>query len=197
MTSHPPLPFLEGLGVLTHGPHVLGTGPGVGIGLRCVFAYPEGLLLSIQVKAVGQAAIQADDGDRRGTRGGSRSRGEARRSAQPWRPVNFVRLSVIAPQSENEPQPAPELQHHLHTSAHTTRSRSADPEADPGPVALDGDAPGTPVHIQDIDLWWPALPPRARLTLQAGWPEMGVPLSTTVLELKGLDRLEEGVVSLL
>lgn len=192
MTDHPPLPFLEGLGVLAHGPHLLGAGPGVSIGLRCIFAHPEGLLLSLQVKAVGGAAERAHEGDRRGTRGGSRGRGEPRRPDRDRRPVNFVRLFVIAPQNDDEPQPGPELHHHLHTTAPTTRSQPADPGSD-GP---DEDAPGFPVHVQDIDVWWPALPLRARLTLRAGWPEMGVPLTTTVLQLRDLDQVHDGVVGL-
>lgn len=186
VTSYPPLPFLEGLGVLAHGPVLLSTGPEIGIGLRCVFAYPEGLLLSLQVKAIRQAARDAREGDRHGSRGGSRTGSRRqRRPDQAWRPVNFVRLSVLAPQTESgpEPQTAPELRHHLHQVAHTTRGGSED-------------EPGAPVHVQDIDVWWPALPLRSRLTVQAGWLELGASLTTTVLELQGLDRLEENVVSL-
>ncbi|WP_380176147.1 hypothetical protein ACFEMC_10645 [Kineococcus sp. DHX-1] len=185
MTSHPP-PFLEELGVLAHGPALLSTGPEIGIGLRCVFAYPEGLLLSIQVKAIGRAAGDAREGDRHGTRGGPQGgRRQPRRPDQRRRPVNAVRLSVITPQTENEPPPqtAPELHHHLHQAAHTTRGSCQD-------------EPGAPVHIQDIDVWWPALPLRSRLTLQAGWPELSAPLTTTVLELQGLNRLQDSVVSL-
>lgn len=51
--------FDEGLGALVHGPCVLSTGPGIGIGLRCAFAYLDGLLLSVEVKAIGQAAQDA------------------------------------------------------------------------------------------------------------------------------------------
>lgn len=187
VTSYPPLPFLERLGVLAHGPVLLSTGPEIGIGLRCVFAYPEGLLLSIQVKAIGQAASDAHEGDRHGSRGGSRTGSRRqRRPDQPLRPMNFVRLSVVAPQTESGPEPQtapPQLRHHLQQVAHTTRGASED-------------EPGAPVHVQDIDVWWPALPVRSRLTVQAGWPELGAPLTTRVLELRGLDRLEEGAVSL-
>ena len=61
MTSGISFSFVEGLGALAHGPCILSQGPGIGLGLRCAFAYLDGLLLSIEVKATGQAAQDASD----------------------------------------------------------------------------------------------------------------------------------------
>ncbi|WP_432574101.1 hypothetical protein [Kineococcus sp. SYSU DK005] len=170
--------FDRQLGALVHGPCVLSAGPGIGIGLRCAFAHSDGLLLSIEVKAIGQAARDAYESDSHpGSRSGRRYR--------PLLPRSEVRLSVPASAAGTTPdgQPWLRLEHHSNSRAHTARGAS-------------GDGPGTPAYIQDLDVWWPTLPEDARLPLQAGWPELGAPMTTTVLQLQNLDQLAETVVRL-
>ena len=50
------------LGVVVHGPAILGRSPGIVAGLRCVFAQPGGLLLPVVIRAAG---VQADAARRR------------------------------------------------------------------------------------------------------------------------------------
>ncbi|WP_432573199.1 hypothetical protein [Kineococcus sp. SYSU DK005] len=171
--------FDRELGALVHGPCVLSTGPGIGIGLRCAFAHLDGLLLSIEVKATGQAARNAHDSDSLPRSG--------RSGLRPSRtlPYSSARLSVPASAAGTTPdgQPWLRLEHHSDRRAHTARRSS-------------GDDPGTPAYVQDLDLWWPDLPADARLPLEAGWPELGAPMTTTVLVLENLDDLAEKVVRL-
>ncbi|GAA0323066.1 hypothetical protein [Kineococcus aurantiacus] len=178
MTSGISSSFDDGLGVLAHGPRVLSTGPGIGIGLRCVFAHLDGLLLSVQVKAVGQTARDAYESDvHPGSRSGRRHR--------PRLPRSDVRLSVPASAAGLTPDGELwlRLHHRYDSAAHTARGYS------------DG-TPGTPAYVHDLDLWWPKLPEDARLPLEAGWPELGAPVTTTVLALENLDDLAEQVVGL-
>ena len=174
--------FADGLGALAHGPRVLSAGPGIGIGLRCAFAYLDGLLLSVEVKALGQTARNAYESDiHPGSRSGRRHR--------PLLPRSEVRLSVPASAAGLTPDGELwlRLTHHYDSRAHTARGYTGDnPEGNPG----------TPAYIHDLDLWWPKLPEDARLPLEAGWPELGAPMTTTVLDLDNLDGLAERVVRL-
>jgi len=178
VTIHVSQSFDDGLGALAHGPCVLSAGPGIGIGLRCAFAYLDGLLLSIEIKAIGQAAQNAYESDiHPGSRGGHRHR--------PLLPRSDVRLSVPASAAGTRPDGEPwlRLQGHFSSRAHTGRGYSED-------------RPGTPAYVQDRDVWWPTLPEDARLPLEAGWPELGAPMTTTILALANLDQLAERVVRL-
>jgi hypothetical protein len=179
VTSDVSYPFTEGMGALAHGPCVLSAGPGIGIGLRCVFAYYEGLLLSIEVKAIGQAARDAYESDThpRSGRGGRRN--------LPSRPHSSPRLSVPASAAGTRPDGELwlRLEHHHSSTSHTARGHS---EHDPG----------TPAYVHDLDVWWPDLPADGRLPLEAGWPEVGAPMTTTVLVMENLDQLAERVVRL-
>lgn len=75
------------------------------------------------------------------------------------------------------------LSDHFNGVGHSTRGASEDD-------------PGTRAYVQDLDVWWPNLPEDARLPLEAGWPELGAPMTTTVLALENLDQLAERVVRL-
>ncbi|WP_369054905.1 hypothetical protein [Kineococcus terrestris] len=170
--------FDDGLGAVVHGPCVLSAGPGVGIGLRCAFAYLDGLLLSVEVKAVGQAAQAADESRiHLGSRSGYRH--------VPRLPLSSPRLSVPASAAGLRPdgQLWRRLEPHYDRTSRTTRGAG-------------GEDPGTPAYIQDLDLWWPTVPEDARLPVEAGWPELGAPMTTTVLALRNLDDLAEKVVRL-
>lgn len=171
--------FVKGLGVLAHGPCVLSSGPGIGIGLRCVFAYPDGLLLSVQVKAIGQAATDAHDSSSH-PRSGRGGRAGRRHPSAPRLPLSQVKLRVPVEPGVNDHL---RLSHHHSSTAHTARGYSAD-------------TPGTRVHVHDLDVWWPAVPLDARLPVEAGWPEVGAPMTTTVLNLGDLDGLADRVVRL-
>lgn len=56
--SHEPIP--EDLGVVVHGPALLGRANGVAVGLRCVFAHPTGLHLPLVLLANGHGADLAN-----------------------------------------------------------------------------------------------------------------------------------------
>lgn len=170
--------FEEGLGALSHGPCVLSTGPSIGIGLRCVFAYLDGLLLSVEVKATGQAARDAYESK---LHPGSRS---GRRHV-PLLPRSDARLSVPASAAGLRPDGELwlRLTHHSDRRSHGSRGYSPDDL-------------GTPAYVRDLDVWWPTLPSDGRLPLEAGWPELGAPMTTTVLALENLDQLAERVVRL-
>lgn len=56
--SSDPLP--EDLGVVVHGPVLLGRANGVAVGLRCVFAHPTGLHLPVVLVASGRGADLAN-----------------------------------------------------------------------------------------------------------------------------------------
>jgi hypothetical protein len=177
--------FIQSLGALAHGPCILSAGPGIGIGLRCIFAFHDGLLLSIEVKAIGQAAQDAYDSHNH-PRSGRGGRGGRRAHPQPPRlPLSSVRLDV--PESAAGIRPDGEkwlrLDTHFDSTSHTARGFSQD-------------NPGTPAYVQDLDVWWPDLPEDAHLPLEAGWPELGAAMTTTVLALDNLDQLDEQVVRL-
>jgi hypothetical protein len=179
VTSGISFSFVEGLGALAHGPRILSQGPGIGLGLRCAFAYLDGLLLSIEVKATGQAAQDASES-------GFRPRsGRSGRQPRPRLPESAPRFSVPASAAGLTPdgQLWLTLSHHYSSSGPVARSAS---NGDPGALA----------YVQDVDLWWPNLPEDARLPLEAGWPELGAPMTTTVLTLENLDNLHERVVRL-
>ncbi|MDQ1288598.1 MAG: hypothetical protein QG622_2164 [Actinomycetota bacterium] len=55
----PPALPPEALGAVVHGPVIIARSPGVVVGLRCVFAYPEGLRLPVVVVATGVHAEAA------------------------------------------------------------------------------------------------------------------------------------------
>lgn len=170
--------FDDGLGALVHGPCVLSSAPGVGIGLRCVFAYLDGLLLSLEIKAIGRAAQDANEARIHfGGRGGPRH--------VPRLPPSSPRFGV--PASAAGLRPDGELWLRLETH-HDSRSHAW--------RGGNGDDPGTPAYLQDLDLWWPTLPGDGRLPIEAGWPELGAPMTTTVLTLENLDDLSERVVRL-
>ena len=180
VTSAVSYPFVEGLGALAHGPCVLSTGPGIGIGLRCAFAYYEGLLLSLEVKAIGQAAQDAYASSSH-----PRSGRSGRHQHRPSLPSSQARLDVPASAAGIRPDGEKwlRLEHHFSSSSYTSRGYS-------------DDDPGTPAYAHDLDVWWPDLPADARLPLEAGWPELGAPMTTTVLALENLDQLAEHVVRL-
>ncbi len=52
----------ESLGVVVHGPVVIGRAPGIAVGLRCIFGYPSGLLFQLVLRAWG---VQAEAAARR------------------------------------------------------------------------------------------------------------------------------------
>lgn len=179
VTSGISFSFMEGLGALTHGPRILSQGPGIGIGLRCAFAYLDGLLLSIEVKATGQAAQDASESNFR-----PRS-GRSGRQPRPRLPESAPRFSVPASAAGLTPDGQLWLTLDQHYASGGPVARGARDE-DPGSLA----------YHRDVDLWWPNLPEDARLPLEAGWPELGVPMTTTVLALENLDNLYERVVGL-
>ena len=182
VSSGIPFSFEQELGVLAHGPRVLSAAPGIGIGLRCLFAHSDGLMLCVQVKATGQTARDAYEcGPHLGS---GRSGGLPR----PALPPSEVRLEVPAGAggSTAEAQSWPWLEHHVNHTTYGTPGASPDHP----------NRPGTPLYVQELNLWWPALPADARLPLHAGWPEIGAPMSTTVLVLHHLDRLAQEVIRL-
>lgn len=166
------LPFAWGLGVVVHGPAVLSRGPDVGVGLRCAFGYPEGLLLSTELKAVGRAAQDVHDVSLhpRSGRGGRGRRPAPRES----RPLSSLRFEVL---EAGEPR---DVSAHHHSTGHHGRG---------GP---DAGTP-TPAATMDVDWWlpapWIAGPRHPRpgedgtVTVRVGWPEIGLPTTTTVLTL--------------
>lgn len=171
--------FVEGLGALVHGPRVLSRGPGIGLGLRCAFAYLDGLLLSLEVKAIGQAALDAAESEFRLPSGRS---GPPR---PPRLPPSAPHFSVPASAAGLTPEGQLWLtldQHHNSGGLLTRGAR--------------GEDPGTLAYHRDVDLWWPGSPEDARLPFEAGWPELGAPTTTTVLALENLDDLHERVVRL-
>ena len=70
----------ESLGVLVHGPVVIGRAPGIAVGLRCIFGYPSVLLFQLVLRARGvqaEAAARRSDygvGYHDSSAGGRRSR---------------------------------------------------------------------------------------------------------------------------
>ncbi|WP_432572293.1 hypothetical protein [Kineococcus sp. SYSU DK005] len=185
MSSGIPLSFEQELGVLAHGPRVLSAAPGIGIGLRCVFAHTDGLMLCVQVKATGQTARDAyQSGPHLGS-------GRSAHPPRPALPPSEVRLQVPASAGGSIPdaQPWPWLEHHVNHTTYGTPGASPDHPDHP-------DRPGTALYVQELNLWWPVLPADARLPLHAGWPEIGAPMSTTVLALHHLDRLAQEVIKL-
>lgn len=61
MTRHrwPAVPVPDDLGVIVHGPVLLARAPGIAVGLRCVFAHPDGLHLPLVLHATGVHAEAA------------------------------------------------------------------------------------------------------------------------------------------
>ncbi|WP_432510097.1 hypothetical protein [Kineococcus sp. SYSU DK001] len=164
--------FTQGLGVVVHGPAVLARGPGIGVGLRCAFGYPDGMVLSTDTKAVGPAAQEVHDVSPRPRSGRSRSR--SRVPARPPRPHSALRFEVL---QDGEPRETEVL-------LHSTWSHGrGDPDA------------GTfePAVTISVDWWlpspWIAGPRHPRpgedgtVTVRTGWPEVGLPTTTTVLTL--------------
>jgi len=49
----------DGLAPVVHGPVVLGRAPGIAVGLRCIFGYPQGLSLPMVLRARGVQAEAA------------------------------------------------------------------------------------------------------------------------------------------
>ncbi|ABS03905.1 hypothetical protein Krad_2425 [Kineococcus radiotolerans SRS30216 = ATCC BAA-149] len=178
VTSGISFSFVEGLGALAHGPCVLSQGPGIGLGLRCAFAYLDGLLLSIEIKAIGQVAQDAYESD-------FHPSGRSGRQRAPRLPRSDPHFSVPASAAGLTPdgQLWHRLEHHYSSGGPVARGAS-------------GEDPGSPAYLRDLDLWWPKLPEDARLPLEAGWPELGAPMTTTVLALENLDDLYERVVRL-
>lgn len=147
--------FDDGLGVLAHGPRVLSTGPGIGIGLRCVFAHLDGLLLSVQVKAVGQTARDAYESDvHPGSRSGRRHR--------PRLPRSDVRLSVPASAAGLTPDGELwlRLHHRYDSAAHTARGYS-DGTPEPPPTSTTWTCGGRSCPRTRACRWRPAGPSSA------------------------------------
>ncbi len=182
MTSGISSSIVGGLGSLAHGPCVLSQGPGIGLGLRCAFGYLDGLLLSIEVKAVGQAAQDASESGFR-PRSGRSARGGRPRAPRLPRSGPHFDVPVSAADLTPDGEPWRRLEHHHSSSGLVAGS----------PVA---EGLGSLRYRQDVDLWWPGVPEDARLPLEAGWPELGAPTTTTVLVLENLDDLHERVVRL-
>lgn len=174
MSGEQGLSFAWGLGVLVHGPCVLSRGPGVGVGLRCAFGYPDGLLLSTELKAVGEAAQDVDDVSFH-PRSGRGGRGPRR----VFRPHSALRFEVLEAGRPREVR----VEHHL--SAHHGRR-------DVGRGARDGET-FTAATTVEVDWWlagpWIAGPRHPRpgedgtVTVRTGWPEVGLAVTTTVLTL--------------
>ncbi|WP_432542607.1 hypothetical protein [Kineococcus sp. SYSU DK002] len=164
--------FAQGLGVVVHGPAVLARGPGIGVGLRCAFGYPDGMVLSTDLKAVGPAARDVEDVSLRPRSGRGRSRGRV--PARPPRPHSVLRFEVL------EGGELREVEWLLHS---TWSHGRGNPDA--GTIE--------PAVTISMDLWlpfpWIAGPRHPRpgedgtVTVRAGWPEVGLPTTTTVLTL--------------
>ncbi|WP_146099645.1 hypothetical protein [Kineococcus xinjiangensis] len=162
----PHWPFIVGLGKIVHGPALLCAGPGVGMGVRCVFAYPEGLIVSFSVRGVGDAV---------------RLIGYASPTAgtpevdpdDPGLPLSEVRLAFTVDRR------------HVGLTG-TPRGRIFS-----GAMTGDRDPDPVPIYERDLDAWVAPLPRDGRLQVQAGWPEVGLPLSTTILTLHGLDEVQD------
>jgi len=161
----PSWPFMIGLGVVAHGPAVLSSGPDIGIGLRCIFAYPEGLLVSMQIRAVdGAGQLLAD----------MLSHPHAGAPRRPHVPHSWLQLTVL-----DDGEEMPLTGHH---SSGTSIS-----------AGVTDDGVQTAGYDRDVDAWVTGTPARGVLEVRTGWPEVGAPMTTTHLVMEGLTDLATAV----